>query len=153
MGGGGTKNWLTGVMTDGTVLSIDIFSALPADAGTYVLSMTTTTSQATFSYSDTYVLNVLVVDPCNTPTWNSNTIADINASVLQNPVSVTTFTASTVTGSCGTVTYTLSPTTYSFITMNASTRQITVSPTTSADIGTYPMQIFASLVSYPSATK
>ena len=151
-GGVGTDNWLSAIYTDGTVLTIDIYSTAPADAGSYVLTMTTTTKQLSFTYTDTYVLNVVVVDPCNTPTWNTNSIADIYATVLQSPVSITTFTASTTTGSCGSITYTMSPTTYSIITMNASTREITVNPTSVTDINTYAMQIVASLVSYPSAT-
>jgi hypothetical protein len=152
VGGIGTKNWLTGIYTDGKVLTIDIYSIAAADAGSYVLTMTTTTEQLDFNYTDDYVLNVVVVDPCYTPTWNTNSIADIYATVLQSPASITTFTASTTTGSCGSITYTMSPTTYSIITMNASTRQITVSPTAITDISTYAIQIVASLVSYPSAT-
>ena len=151
VGGIGTKNWLSGILTNGEVLTINIYSIAAADAGSYVLTMTTTTEQLGFTYTDTYVLNVVVVDPCNTPTWNTNSIADIYATVLQSPASITTFTASTTTGSCGSITYT-SPTTYSIITMNASTRQITVSPTVVTDISTYAMQIVASLASYPGAT-
>ena len=119
-----------------------------------MLTLTTTTEQLGFTYTDTYVLNVVIVDsyPCNTPTWNTNSIADIYATVLQSPASIMTFTASTTTGSCGSITYTMSPTTYSIITMNASTRQITVSPTAVTDISTYAMQIVASLASYPGAT-
>ena len=152
VGGIGTKNWLSGILTNGEVLTINIYSIAAADAGSYVLTMTTTTKQLSFTYTDTYVLNVVVIDPCNTPTWNTNSIADIYATVLQSPASITTFTASTTTGSCGSITYTMSPTTYSIITMNASTRQITVSPTAVTDINSYAMQIVASLVSYPSTT-
>ena len=123
VGGIGTTNWLATPTTTGSVLTIDISSSSPADAGTYILTLTTQTQQGSFSYSDVYVLNVVVVDPCYTTTWNANSIADIIVSVLQSPVSVTTFTASSVPNNiCGTVTYTLSPTTISFITMDASTR-------------------------------
>jgi len=149
--GVGTKNWLQSIVSTGEVITVSIYSITSADAGTYVLTMTTTTTQQGFNYIDTYVLNVVIIDPCVTPVWNANSIADIYTSVLKSPVSVTTFTASTVSGSCGAVTYTMTPTTYSIITMNPTTRQITVNPTTVADINTYDLQIDASLVSYPSA--
>ena len=150
----GTENWLLSIIsattTTSEVITVNIYSIAAADAGTYVLTIYSSTTQLSFTFTDTYVLNVVIVDPCFTHVWNTNSIADIYTSVLKSPVSITTFTPSTSTGSCGAVTYTMTPT-YSIITMNPTTRQITVNPTSDLDINTYSMQIVASLVSYPSA--
>lgn len=83
-----------------------------------------------------------------------NSIDGITTTVLKSPATAIIFTPSSVTANgvvCGSVTYTLSPTTYSFITLDSTTRTITVNPTLSSQISTYPMTVIASLVSYPTA--
>jgi hypothetical protein len=68
--------------TNGQIITTTILSTSAADAGTYIISMTTKTTQMSFVYSDLYVLNVVIIDPCSTPIWATNSIATITVSVL-----------------------------------------------------------------------
>jgi hypothetical protein len=139
----------------GQVLAITVSSASLTDVGTYVLTVYTSLTYSAFTYADTYVINVVITSCCDiAANWNANSIATMTSTVLASNL-VRTFTASTFVCSlnCGTVSYTLSPT-YSFITLNASTRTITVaySALTAANIGSYFMTVTASLATYPATT-
>ena len=63
---------------------MSINSTAQADAGNYVLTLTTNTKQLSFTYTDTYVLNVVIFD-CKLATWNLNSISDIITSVSVDP--------------------------------------------------------------------
>jgi len=80
----------------GTTVSVNIQSNSVVDAGTYVVTLSTSTKVSTFSYSDTYTLNVIIVN-CWNVIWNANSIGTITTSVLLSPVSTTVFTASSIT--------------------------------------------------------
>jgi hypothetical protein len=64
---------------------VSINSAALADAGNYVLTLTTNTEQLLFTYTDTYVLNVVIFFDCKLATWNLNAINDITTSVSVDP--------------------------------------------------------------------
>jgi len=63
-------------------MTLTISSTSVLDVGTYVLYLYSDTTQGSFTYSHIYVLNVIIVDPCATPVWNANSIAQITTTVL-----------------------------------------------------------------------
>lgn len=129
------------VQTSDTFLRDQIFTI--QQQTTYGTVVVTQTQKVLFAY-------------CPGTSWNSNSISNIITSVLVSPsLAAQTFTASTVTSltSCGLVSYVLSPSTYSFITLNTALRTLTVVSTSAADVETYFLNLVASLTSYPSVTQ
>ena len=88
--------------------------------------------------------------PCNLTTWNSATISSITTSIDATPAFTSLITAfSTLATGCGTINYVLNPSTYAFITFDPISMIITVASSLVADIGSYPINLIGSLLSYP----
>ena len=77
-------------------------------------------------------------------------------SVLASPVlSPQTFASSKVTFAlpCGPISYSLSPTTKTFVTLDSVAKTITVESVSAADVGTHSMSLIATLDNYPLNTQ
>lgn len=106
------------------------------------------------NYGTTYAettLTVYFVSNCDVATVTATSVSSISYTILTDSSKSVTFTDfSTSISGCGSLTYTLVSADSSFVSIDSSTRTITVSTTSSSKVGSYSYNVQGCLASYPS---
>ena len=151
-----TMPWIASITTSSAYnnANVGIFSTSRADAGTYKLEVDMWIIDGTFEAHIDTIITLVLIDPCLTTSFNPNSLSSMTTSVLVSPVlaSQNIVACTYVTNiDCGAINYSLDNQ-FNFLTLDTNMLTLSLVSTSSGDVGTYNINLVATLVSYPTIT-
>jgi len=122
--------------------------------GSYSVNLSASLSNYPSRPAVSKTFTAVLVDPCLTTNLLLGAISDMTATVTQAAATQTFIasdsasTSASITNLCGGFTYTI--TSYTFLTIDQSTRVLTLGSSNMAHIGSYTVTLSAELINYPT---